>query len=231
MSITRSLGVSYYLRDAPRSSLASDFFVLSYFSTWGLSWLWIRSLSHIPIGKAKRRSVPAIPTQHIKWKAATLSSGAGRKLVVSLKPTPISPGARALYHEREGGCSCNCARDMYSGQQKTTHTMPGRPIAAHRVKYLIHFTCDVWKFLWLPPPEARDLMPISHTPLETFANSVAFTVVDSKFCGKKSVPIYGPSPAWPLIHGFLTPPLLTPLSTPRRPCNPKNKIKPQPSSP
>ena len=64
--------------------------------------------------------------------------------------------------------------------------MPGRPMAAHRVKFLILFTFAVRKFFWFPPPKARDLMPISHTPLEPFVDNDAFTVIDLKTCTKNS---------------------------------------------
>ena len=120
-----------------------------------------------------------------------MSSGAGRKLVVILKPTPISPGAGAPYHEPKGGCSWDCVRDICSGQQRSVHTMSGRPMAAHRVKFLNLFTYAVRKFFWFPPPKARDLMPISHTPLEPFVDNDAFTVIDSKTCTKIPASVYG----------------------------------------
>ena len=100
-------------------------------------------------------------------------------------------GAGAPYHEPKGGCSWDCVRDICSGQQRSVHTMSGRPMAAHRVKFLILFTCAVRKFFWFPPPKARDLMPISHTPLEPFVDNDAFTVIDSKTCTKIPASVYG----------------------------------------
>ena len=100
-------------------------------------------------------------------------------------------GAGAPYHEPKGGCSWDCVRDICSGQQRSVHTMSGRPMAAHRVKFLILFTYAVRKFFWFPPPKARDLMPISHTPLEPFVDNDAFTVIDSKTCTKIPASVYG----------------------------------------
>ena len=113
-----------------------------------------------------------------------MSSGAGRKLVVSLKPIPISPDPRAD--------AVGTVFEIYVQANKTSvYTIPGGPMAAHRVKFLIIFTFAVRKFFWFPPPKARDLMPISHTPLEPFVDSDAFTVIDSKTCTKIPVSVYG----------------------------------------
>ena len=69
-------------------------------------------------------------------------------------PAGSWPEAGAPYYEPKGGCSWDCVRDICSGQQTSVYTMPGRPMAAHGVKFLIIFTCAVRKFFWFPPPKA-----------------------------------------------------------------------------
>ena len=119
-------------------------------------------------------------------------SGGGRSLD-GRSTHPLAGRSSSPYHEPKGGYSWDCVRDICSGQQRSVHTMSGRPMAAHRVKFLILFTYAVRKFFWFPPPKARDLMPISHTPLEPFVDNDAFTIIDSNTCTKIPVSVYGSS--------------------------------------